>query len=269
MEEQRLSDHLIARIVQSETDYMTDRMLAIQQRLGNPEGIELRLAGNATCYYSETMPWSSFNTVKGLRSADLEHLDSIIDFYQARGRKAHFEIIPSLVDQSLLGALTERGFYQSGFHTSMYVTPVPHIFADEDSLRIRMIESDEFESYARIHCLSTGLSYDGIPHVARNNKVLYDRPGWSFFIATIDNEPAAVGVMHVSNLIASFTFAATLPDYRRRGLQSRLLRERIHYAAQLGCELAVAQCGFLSSSHRNMEKVGMRIGYVRASWSQR
>lgn len=248
---------------------MTDRMLAIKERPGNPEGIEIWQTGQTSCYFSETMPWASFNTVKGFRSEDIEHLDAILEFFQKRGRKAHFELIPSFVDQTLMRALSERGLYQSGFHTSLYATPAFQTYADDAAIRIRMIEADEFEVYARIHCRSTGLSDDGIPHVAGNNRVLYGRAGWFFYIASIDNEPAAVGVMHVSNRIASFTFAATLPEYRRKGLQGRLLSERIHAAAQQKCELIVAQCAFLSQSHRNMEKAGMRIGYVRASWSQR
>ncbi|MDQ0059841.1 GNAT family N-acetyltransferase [Paenibacillus harenae] len=265
-----LSETLISRIVQSEIDYMTDRMLAIKERPGNPEGIEIWQTGHTTCYYSETMPWASFNTVKGFRGEDIEHLDSILEFYESRGRNAHFELIPSFVDQMLMRTLSERGLYQSGFHASMYATPVLQTNEKDDAaIRIRMIEADEFEVYARIHCRSTGLPNDGIPHVAGNNKVLYDRAGWFFYLASIENEPAAVGVMHVSNRIASFTFAATLPEYRGKGLQGRLLSERIHAAAQQKCELAVAQCAFLSQSHRNMEKAGMRIGYVRASWSQR
>lgn len=83
-----------------------------------------------------------------------------------------------------------------------------------------------------------------------------------------EERPAAVGVMHVKGDIASFTFAATLPEYRRRGLQLSLLRSRLAEAARRDCSLAVGQCAFLSGSHRNMERAGMRIGYVRSTWTE-
>jgi len=64
-------------IEQSEIDYMADRMTAIRDRPGNPEGIEIARFGEVVCFYSETMPWASFNTVKGLRSGDADKLEKI------------------------------------------------------------------------------------------------------------------------------------------------------------------------------------------------
>ncbi|WP_316245778.1 hypothetical protein [Paenibacillus tuaregi] len=62
----RSSLDLIQEIEQSEIRYMSDRMSAIQDRPGNPEGIEIQQFGQAICYYSRSMPWGSFNTVKGI-----------------------------------------------------------------------------------------------------------------------------------------------------------------------------------------------------------
>lgn len=260
------SAQLIEEIEGSEVDYMRDRMIAIQSRQDNPEGIEIARFGNATCYYSKTMPWASFNTVKGLRSNDLDAIDAILDFYRSNNRKPQFEIVPSLVDANALKRLSERGFYPSGFHTSLYVEPSSSIEVESDGIRIRELREDEFDSYATIHCKGTGLSDDGIPYVAANNRVLYNRPGWKFYMAFFRETPAAVGVMYVKERIASLTFAATLPDFRNRGLQQSLLLRRVKQAAIQNCSLVVGQCSFLSQSHRNMERIGMKIGYVRTSW---
>ena len=51
------SEELIERIQDSETDYMLDRMKAIEGRTGNPEGVEMKRFGRALCLYSKTMPW--------------------------------------------------------------------------------------------------------------------------------------------------------------------------------------------------------------------
>ncbi|MGZ7440468.1 GNAT family N-acetyltransferase [Paenibacillus sp. TH7-28] len=264
------SEALIQQIVSSENDYMYDRMLAIQRRPGNPEGIELRRFGNALCIYSRTMPWPSFNTVKGLTAGDVDFIDPIIEFYQSRGRKPQFELVPSLVDQNIFARLAERGFYQSGFHTSLYLSEpqIPQI-DEQNEITVKELQEDEFMTYAMIHCRGTGLSDDGIPYVAENNKVLYGRPGWKFYLAYVKEEPAAAGVMYIKDGIASFTFAATLPQFRNRGLQQRLLHRRIAEASRQGCKLAVGQCAFLSQSHRNMERAGMKIGYIRTSWTAR
>jgi hypothetical protein len=53
---------------------------------------------------------------------------------------------------------------------------------------------------------------------------------------------------------------------RRRGLQAALLEERMRYAFEHGCDLAmmVAEAG--SESQRNAERKGFRIAYTRTKW---
>jgi hypothetical protein len=263
------SEELIHRIQRSETEYMYDRMQAIEGRTGNPEGIEMVRFGQALCLYSKTMPWLSFNTVKGLCSENLKDLDAIIDFYHSRDRKFQFEIVPAMVNQAFLSALADRGFFQSAFHNSMYMNPQELVDMPDHGIVIKTIDKDEFEDYAKVHCLGTGLPVQGIPSVALNNRVLHARPGWRFYMAYVDEQPAAAGVMHMNHSTASLTFAATLPEYRRRGLHQELLRRRIRDAKREGCNLVVGQCAFLSQSHRDMETVGMKLGYVRTTWTER
>lgn len=263
------SESLILDIESSEMEYMSDRMLAMKERDGNPEGVEIERFGNAVCLYSKNMPWTSFNTVKGIRSSDIPYLDDMIRFYQTKGRKFQIEVVPSLIDQELLKALSQKGLYHSGFHTSMYMELEFGIPVEDHDIEILPIERNEFEKYAAVHCMGTGLPQQGIPPVARNNEVLYDRPGWTFYMAYVEHDPAAVGVMYLKNGIASLTFAATLPDHRRKGLQQALLRTRLAKAMEENCRLAVSQCSFLSQSHRNMERVGMKLGYVRTTWTEK
>lgn len=269
MRTQLPSESLIRDIVYSEVDYMLDRMMAIRNREGNPEGIELGRFGNVLCLYSKTMPWGNFNTVKGMTHADLRYLDAILDFYRERERKVQFEIVPSLVDTGFLQCLSERGFFQSGFHTSTYMEPCEFNELPSGEVRIQELDEEQFDTYAMIHCRGTGLPDDGIRPVAANNVVLYQRPGWKFFMAYVNDEPAATAVMCSQDGIASLTFAATLPDFRGRGLHQLLLQRRIAEAQRNGCRLVVGQCSFLSQSHRNMERVGMKLGYIRTTWTEK
>ncbi|MBB6634476.1 GNAT family N-acetyltransferase [Cohnella thailandensis] len=262
------STELIKEIEYSEIAYMTDRMTAIQNRPGNPEGIEIRRFGNAVAFYSKTMPWSSFNTVKGLTNQDADRLEEILDFYKSRARNVHLEVVPSRVDKTFLKRMAELDLYSSGFHCSLITEPKTATNAS-DGIRIQELNEDQFDLYATIHCRGTGLSDDGIPHVARNNKVLYGRPGWKFYLAFLNDSPAAVGVMHIRNRTASLTFAATLPEFRNQGLHRQLLNRRIADALHNDCKLVVAQCSFLSPSHRNMEHAGMKLGYLRTSWTEK
>lgn len=262
------SEELIRKIEHSEKDYMKDRMEAIQSRNGNPEGVELGYYGKAICFYSATMPWPSFNTVKGMTSEDIKYVKEIIQFYRYKKRKFQFEIVPSSVDPQLLAELSNVGFYQSGFHVSLYCSPTNVISDTPEHIQIKEAGVEDFLIYATIHCRGTGLPDHGIPYVAENNKILWKRQGWKFFIAYVENQPAAVGVMFTKQNISSLTFSATLPEFRGIGLHQNLLKRRISESFQQGCQLVVSQCAFLSQSQRNMERAGMRVGYVRTTWTE-
>jgi GNAT superfamily N-acetyltransferase len=86
------------------------------------------------------------------------------------------------------------------------------------------------------------------------------------FLAEIDGQPGAAGVLCIHEGVALFAGAATIPELRRRGLQQALLEERMRYAFNHGCDLAmmVAEAG--SNSQRNAERKGFRIAYTRTKW---
>lgn len=258
---------LAALLEQSEIDYMVDRMTAIRDREGNPEGVEIGNFGGATVFYSRTMPWGLFNNVKGMH--DERVLGDIIKFYADRERDPEFQMIPGKTSLAVFRALTEQGFTQSGFHTTLYGPAVNAHQQYDDTIEVRLLRLDEMDTYAMIHCLGTGLSIEGKHYVAANNSVLYERPGWQFFIGLVHGQPAAVAVMYMKDEVASLTFAATLPEYRKQGLQQALLRQRINTAAVHGCKLVVSQAAFGSTSHRNMERIGLRIAYTRATWTRK
>ncbi|WP_248912536.1 hypothetical protein [Paenibacillus macquariensis] len=130
----------------------------------------------------------------------------------------------------------------------------------KEEIHIRELQEDEFDIYAEIHCLGTGLSLEGKSYVAANNKVLYARRGWKYYIGFYNNIPAAVAVMYMEDNVASLTFATTLPDYRNKGFQTYLLQRRINDAYKNACKLVVSQSSYCSSSHGDMERAGMKIG---------
>lgn len=271
----KLNEKLIDRVERSEITYMLDRMGAIKQRQGNPEGIELMEYNGAVALTSRTMPWPQFNTIKGIGEHNLDQLDEIIHFFHTQGRKVQLEIIPSKASPTLLKALSEKGLYQSGFHTSLYTFLTPNHLKEPrhnvlpDYIQIREFRESEIELYATIHCRGTGLSDEGIPYIVQNNQVLFARTGWKFFLGLIHDQPAGVGVMYIKDGVGSCTFAATLPEFRQQGIHAALLQERMKESIQSGCDLFVSQAGYLSQSHRNMEQIGLKIAYTRATWTEK
>lgn len=263
-----INEPLAKRIEQSEIDFFTSRIRSIAERNGNPEGVEIKKFGNATAFYIKTMPWGLFNSVKGFSDEDLGKVQEIIDFYRDRDRVFQFDLNPGAASPQLCRHLAENGMFQQSFHSVLYGLPSEDVPELPPNITIRQIENqDDFDIYAGIHCVGSGMDIAHKHHFVNNNIGLLNRPGWKLYLANWKDAPAAVAVMHVTGDIASFTLAATVPEFRRNGLHTALLKWRLHEAYKAGCELVVAQAGFGSSSQNNMERAGMRIAWTRAVWA--
>jgi GNAT superfamily N-acetyltransferase len=71
--------------------------------------------------------------------------------------------------------------------------------------------------------------------------------------------------MAVQEEVALFTGDATLRTARRKGWQARLIRERLAAAQRLGCRLASTSVLPGSASHRNYERAGFQLIYMRVN----
>ena len=86
------------------------------------------------------------------------------------------------------------------------------------------------------------------------------------FLAEADGTPGAAGVLCIHEGVALFGGSSTVPELRRRGLQTALLEERMRYAAHLGCDLAMMVALPGNESQRNAERKGFQIAYTRTKW---
>jgi GNAT superfamily N-acetyltransferase len=90
-------------------------------------------------------------------------------------------------------------------------------------------------------------------------------PGFHRQVARLDGEPAGGASMRLDEAgIAQLAGAATLPAFRRRGVQRALLAARLAMAARAGCDLAVVTTQPGSQSQANAERQGFRLLYARA-----
>jgi len=86
------------------------------------------------------------------------------------------------------------------------------------------------------------------------------------FLATLDDEPVATGVLSIHRGVALLAGASTIPSARGRGAQLALLDARLRFAAERGCDLAMMCAAPGSGSQRNAERHGFRIAYTRLKW---
>ncbi|MBV8840870.1 MAG: GNAT family N-acetyltransferase [Alphaproteobacteria bacterium] len=214
---------------------------------------------------AEHLPVPSFNAVVGLQAGDEGELEAVLAWYREHDVATQVEIVPGLEDAKLLAALTRLGYYQSGFHASVIARPRDAAAPDPAVDVVRVTSADELEDFLDAYVTARRIP-DG-EGFKRNVRPWLHEPGWSLWLGRHDGKPVAEAILYLRDGFAYLADAATTPALRGRGLQSALLAHRLRHAANEGAEFACSGASFLSTSHRNMVRAGMRLQFVRALWT--
>ena len=193
-------------------------------------------------------------------------LDVIERFFLDRGAQVLHEVRP-LVGVAALDLLCSRHYRPIEISNVMYRAVEKPAVDGHANIRVRVTAPEELE-------LWTGISAKGWTHehpelldfVLQAGAISTAREQSPCFIAELDCQPGAAGALSIHEGVALFAGAATVPQMRQRGLQAALLRERMRYAFEHGCDLAmmVAEAG--SKSQRNAQREGFQIAYTRTKW---
>lgn len=258
-------------VEQSEIDALEDRLMRVRSLNDNAMGVELKRFGNAVAFSVKNIPGPSFNTVKGLNQNNIGDLDEIVEFYSNRGIPARFEVTPGNASADLFRKLSTLGFFQSGFHTSLYrtlSTDETLIAVTDNNIHIEEISLANFDIFGELYTKGFGMPAAFKDYVTANNKVLAESDNWNFYLAHVAGEPAGIAVLFIKNDVATLAASATVPDYRNKGVQTALIEKRIQRALGEGCRYLVGQAAFGSVSQKNMERAGLKVAYTNAVWEK-
>jgi GNAT superfamily N-acetyltransferase len=84
-------------------------------------------------------------------------------------------------------------------------------------------------------------------------------------VGYLDGAPAGAAALTVREGVGWLANAGTIPEYRRRGVQTGLIRRRIRDAAAAGCTLIAARASDPTSG-RNLDRAGLREVYRKSVW---
>jgi GNAT superfamily N-acetyltransferase len=196
---------------------------------------------------------------------DIEHVEN---FYFERQSDAQVDVCP-YADPSLFQSLNQRGFQVEEFNQTLarWITTAepeqPNAPAPE-GIEIRSVRSTEAGTWsALLACVFFGeeqaKQFEGLFHP-------WATPEHPLSLAAfVDGRMVATagGVIVREQRMAGFFGAATLPEFRRRGIQQAFMRARLRIAQQAGCDLAVTLTMPGTTSQRNVERAGFRTAYTK------
>jgi Acetyltransferase (GNAT) domain len=259
------SMRLVERVLAADVSYTISRMRVLERIPGDPIGIAYRwIDESAIALASRFLP--SFTRVVGLRPGHEPQIGPLVDWYREHGAKPTFELVPGMHDTELGRELTRFGFFQSGFHASLIGEPDPSMTSDGNIDIERIVCADAMERYLDAYVAGWGVAEKDQPQFKSNVRPWRDQAGWSLYLARVEGNPAAA-TLYVHDRVGYLADAATAPAFRRHGLHVALLRRRICDASRAKLDFVFSGAEPMSTSHRNMERAGLRLHFIRAKWT--
>jgi GNAT superfamily N-acetyltransferase len=196
-----------------------------------------------------------------------DSLDVIERFFLDRGAPVFHEVSP-FVGAAALDLLCRRNYRPIEISSVLYQPlRLQPAAIHNPAIGVHVITSEEAELWTKINSLGWGEEHpELIDFLQQTSRTLLAREHAACFLASIDNQPAAAGALTMYQGVGLLAGAATVPEFRRRGLQAALLESRLRYAAEQGCDLAMMVAEIGSNSQRNAERKGFKIAYTRLKW---
>jgi GNAT superfamily N-acetyltransferase len=229
-----------------------------------------------------------------LTPEDIAHIE---DFYFAREADAQVDVCP-YADPSLFAALNERGFQVAEFNQTLarWISPGERFAPASDFLSgatVGKVQAGKKTGPKVAKKASSKKSADSPPIKIRRIKP-EEAKEWSAAAAQIffgdqaaqwenlfipwstDKDATCLAAFAGSRIVGTagglvvrrhnmmgLWGAATLPEFRGRGIQRAFFQERLRLAQQAGCDLAVTLTLPGTTSQRNAERAGFRPAYTK------
>jgi hypothetical protein len=237
-------------------------------------GLELRAVDGALVSIAHRSPTILFNRTVGLglaHPADRETVDRVVERYDRAGLDRYFlQIDPWAAPQDLSDWMCAAGlepYHRAWAKFERGCEPAPGASTD---LQVREIGPEHAEDFGRIAAVGFELEKVWIPALAG----LVGRPGWHVYLSFENDRPAGCGALRIHDGVGWLDWAATLPEFRRRGSQGALIARRISDGISLRCEAFATSTGEevdgdAQHSYHNIERFGFRRTHARANWVPR
>ena len=210
------------------------------------------------------------NRVLGIGSLarpTFEQLVEIQRLYRSFGVSRFFlHVVPQIMDPDTEELLTATGYRRHRGWMKFTRGPGDAGPVNTD-LTVRQIGPDEAAGFAAI----AAPAFDMTPACQPALAALVNDPYWHLYMSFDGTRPAGTGAVYIRGNAAYTDWAATHPDFRRRGSQTAILNARIKDASNAGCMTIVTMTGEAipgdpQHSYSNILKRGFSEAYLRENW---
>jgi GNAT superfamily N-acetyltransferase len=202
---------------------------------------------------------------------DATALDEIERLFAAHCAPLQAEV-STLAEPAFHALLVSRGYEPRGFENVLGHPLAAIESATASDIVIEPVPAGRLAEWVEIMVTAFaspdvgGVGGDAIPpsdELRRWTLLTARVPGFDLVAARIGDVWAGGGSLRIDGTVAQLCGAATLPAFRRRGVQSTLLAWRLMRARAAGCEVAVVTTQPASKSQQNVQRTGFHLLYAR------
>jgi GNAT superfamily N-acetyltransferase len=199
-------------------------------------------------------------------SLDASALDAIERFFFERSTAAVHEVSP-FAGVAALDLLCRRRYCPVEISSVMYRAADRSSGEARPDIHVHVAGPSEAAVWAEVMARGWRAEYPEFRELfLENGAIGASCEGNVPFLAGSGAESGAAATLHIHEGVALLGGAATVPEMRRRGLQTALIAARIRYAFEHGCDLLMMVAEPGSNSQRNAERNGFRVAYTRTKW---
>ena len=262
---------LAARVEAAECRLSLEIASAVRDRV--TDVVAMPVGGGAAVFTGLGAPVNKVIGVGFAGPLDPSDLDVIEQAFFARRSSVRFEVA-TLADPAVGRLLTEHGYRLAGFENVLGLQLAAAVESPPAAdLTVERLEQADTQVWFDV--VVEGFSHPDGSAVAPDEEFerealrqIFDdfarSPAYRAYLCRWQGTPAGGAGMRLDTGIAQLAGAATLPAFRRRGVQAALLRFRLKNAEEAGCDLAVVTTAPGSKSQHNAQRQGFELLYPRA-----
>ncbi|HJW33137.1 MAG TPA: GNAT family N-acetyltransferase [Holophagaceae bacterium] len=181
------------------------------------------------------------------------------------GSPTVLELSPA-ADPAIWPLLAGRGYRLHQFQ-QLWARPLGEDVRTVDPAQVRPAEAAEADTYNRVVAGGFFEQDDW-----RNLEPPFVTPlglpdAWGF-LAFVEGEPAGGGMLGIVGGVALLSGDGVIPKFRGRGIQKALIRARLAFARDRGCDVACAGTAPSTASQRSYEACGFRAAYPKVEMAR-
>lgn len=231
-----------------------------------PQGKILEINGGVACFsgfdsfLSQVIGWGFTTTSNQFKS----EIRAIEQFYKSLGhQRVDIELCP-FTGNELAVFLNSRGYgiVELNNVSALHLKHYQKEESIDDEFIVREVQEHEIECWAKKVALGFGY-----PEAQKQFSRYARAKGVTAFAALAEGQIVAGATIAAHDTVCDLGVASTLPTYRGKGLQKKLLIARLNFAKRQGLDLATVTTEPGTVSDLNVQKIGFRCAYTRIKMS--